>query len=111
VEPSGWEETTGNSWKIRTVRVREFPGGFPPERDDLEAGSINGEGIMTDLGACRKFAEEKRWRLENSQSVSSPKPGTVAASLITPEGPVPLIFLNGREVLGHWNEVVRKYAA
>jgi hypothetical protein len=66
---------------------------------------------MTDLGACRKLAEEKRWRLENSLSVTSPKPGTVAAALFTPEGPVPMIFMNGREVLGHWSEVARKYAA
>jgi hypothetical protein len=65
---------------------------------------------MTDLGECRRLAEAKRWRLVDSSSVTSPRPGTLATSLHTPEGPVPLIFQNGKEVLGHWNEVYRKYA-
>ena len=68
------------------------------------------EDAMTDLGEGRRLAEQKRWRLEDSRSVTSPRPGTVAASLYTPEGPVPLIFQNGKEVLGHWEMVSRKYA-
>ena len=65
---------------------------------------------MTDLGECRKLAEQRRWRIENSETVTSPRPGTVAVALFTPEGPVPLIFQNGKEVLGHWEMVYKKYA-
>lgn len=91
----------------RTKKVGRFGMNVEIISQDKEE---RGRKTMTDLGECRQLAEQKRWRLENSQTVTSPKPGTVAASLYTPEGPVALIFQNGKEVLGHWEEVYRKYA-